>query len=220
MRMAAMLGQVALKRGYGNPQTLTNKWQDALIGHAITPSLQYQYAAKKNTSDIALALDAQEAMFENRADVFCLVTSDSDFTYLCHKLRERGAMVCIVGEHKTPDALRNAGDQFVEWCSETTNLVHAQDDEKSAEVTAQPPPIVRAAMQSHDFVYNAAAQLARIHPHGKVSLIWLGHHLKQLDPNFTPKQYGHANLVKLLKSHELLNLHQEAGGQWSITLVQ
>lgn len=83
-----------------------------------------------------------------------------------------------------------------------------------------PPPIVRAAMQSHDFVYNAAAQLARIHPHGKVSLIWLGHHLKQLDPNFTPKQYGHANLVKLLKSHELLNLYQEAGGHWAITLAQ
>ena len=49
------------------------------------------------------------------AGTFCLVTSDSDFSYLCRKLRERGATVYIVGEHKTPDALRNASDRFFEW---------------------------------------------------------------------------------------------------------
>ena len=49
--------------------------------------------------------------FDHRADTFCLVTSDSDFSYLCRKLRERGATVFIVGEPKTPDALRNACDQ-------------------------------------------------------------------------------------------------------------
>ena len=41
-------------------------------------------------------LDAQEALFDGRADTFCLVTSDSDFAYLCRKLRERGATVHIV----------------------------------------------------------------------------------------------------------------------------
>lgn len=46
---------------------------------------------------IALALNALEALFDHRADMFCLVTSDSDFAYLCRKLRERGAAVCIVG---------------------------------------------------------------------------------------------------------------------------
>lgn len=55
-------------------------------------------ASGKNTSDIALALDAVEALFDERADTFCLVTSDSDFAYLCRKLRERGATVHIVGE--------------------------------------------------------------------------------------------------------------------------
>lgn len=40
---------------------------------AFTPCLQYTYAAGKNTSDIALALDALEALFDDRADTFCLV---------------------------------------------------------------------------------------------------------------------------------------------------
>lgn len=64
--------------------------------------LQYKYASGKNTSDIALALDSVEALFDDRADSFCLVTSDSDFTYLCRKLRERGATVHIEGEAQTP----------------------------------------------------------------------------------------------------------------------
>lgn len=69
------------------------RWQEALVRLAFTPCLQYQYASGKHTADIALALDAQEALFDERADTFCLVTSDSDFAYLCRKLRERGATV-------------------------------------------------------------------------------------------------------------------------------
>ena len=115
LKVVAQFGRVVLRRGYGNHTTLANKWQEALVRLAFTPCLQYQYAAGKNTADIALALDAPEAMFDHRADTFCLVTSDSDFAYLCRKLRECGATVHIVGEAKTPDALRNASDQFFEW---------------------------------------------------------------------------------------------------------
>ena len=112
LRVVAQFGRVVLRRGYGNHTTLANKWQEALVRLAFTPCLQYQYASGKNTADIALALDAQEALFDGRADTFCLVTSDSDFAYLCRKLRERGASVLIVGEAKTPDALQNASDRL------------------------------------------------------------------------------------------------------------
>jgi len=81
LRVVAQFGRVVLRRGYGNHITLANKWQEALVRLAFTPCLQYQYASGKNTSDIALALDAMEALFDDRADTFCLVTSDSDFAY-------------------------------------------------------------------------------------------------------------------------------------------
>lgn len=68
LRVVAQFGRVVLRRGYGNHGTLANKWQDALVRLAFTPCLQYQYASGKNTSDIALALDALEAMFDGRAD--------------------------------------------------------------------------------------------------------------------------------------------------------
>lgn len=115
LKIASQFGWIVLRRGYGNHTTLAKTWQEALVEKAFTPCLQFQYAAGKNTSDIALGLDALEAMFDNRIDRFCLITSDSDFAYLCSKLRERGATVSIVGEVKTPAALRNASDQFFEW---------------------------------------------------------------------------------------------------------
>lgn len=140
LRMVAQFGRVVLRRGYGNHTTLANKWQEALVRLAFTPCLQYQYAAGKNTADIALALDALEAMFDERADTFCLVTSDSDFAYLCRKLRERGARVHIVGESKTPDALRNASDQFVEWLAPQTPAETA-DPAKPKLGGEQKPPV-------------------------------------------------------------------------------
>lgn len=68
LRTVAQFGRLVLRRGYGNHATLANKWQEALVRLAFTPCLQYQYAAGKNTSDIALAPDAMEALFDQRAD--------------------------------------------------------------------------------------------------------------------------------------------------------
>ncbi|MCK6435330.1 MAG: NYN domain-containing protein, partial [Aquabacterium sp.] len=115
LRVAAQFGRVVLRRGLGSHTALANKWQTVLAQQAFTPCLQYAYAAGKNTSDIALAIDANEALFDQRATTFCLVTSDSDFAGLCRKLRERGATVPVIGEAKTPEALLNASDQFFQW---------------------------------------------------------------------------------------------------------
>ena len=145
LRVVAQFGSVVLRRGYGNHATLANKWQEALVRLAFTPCLQYQYASGKNTSDIALALDALEALFDDRADTFCLVTSDSDFAYLCRKLRERGATVHIVGEAKTPDALRNASDQFFEWVKPASPAEPATAGALQAQKPVDPKPAASKA---------------------------------------------------------------------------
>ena len=226
--MAAQFGRVVLRRGYGNQGTLANKWQEALVRLAFTPCLQYQYAAGKNTADIALALDALEALFDRRADTFCLVTSDSDFAYLCRKLRERGATVCIVGEPKTPDALRNASDQFFEWVRPE---VQAEGDAEAgpkpggkiaATAKLEPPkqeppkPTVRRRPR---FVVEAVSLLASDTSEGKVTLNALGQYLKRTDPAFSPKTYGHSGLLEMIKTYDLLAAKQEEGGRWTVSLV-
>jgi uncharacterized protein (TIGR00288 family) len=232
--MAAQFGRIVLRRGYGNHSTLADKWQKALVRQAFTPCLQFQYAAGKNTADIALALDAQEALFDARADVFCLVTSDSDFAYLCRKLHERGATVCLVGEAKTPDALRNASDQFFEWVPEKTKATtpvkntakaksaasktkaeagaKAVTKAEDAQEAAVPPLATSAAKKRPGLLIKAVSLLDDAA--GKVSLSALGQYLKRTDPSFTPNQYGYASLLKMCSAYEQLAVQQENGTHW------
>jgi uncharacterized protein (TIGR00288 family) len=213
LRVVAQFGRVVLRRGYGNHATLANKWQEALVRLAFTPCLQYQYAAGKNTSDIALALDAVEALFDQRAETFCLVTSDSDFAYLCRKLRERGATVHIVGEAKSPDALRNASDQFFEWTpAEPANAADAQTQAPKAAVTAKPKLRPKS-------VIGAVRLVAAGTPDGRVHVGQLGAYLRRTDPAFSPQTYGHSGLVNMLKTYDLLSLRQESGGHWTVALT-
>jgi len=221
LRVVAQFGRVVLRRGYGNHTTLANKWQEALVRLAFTPCLQYQYASGKNTADIALALDAMEAMFDHRADNFCLVTSDSDFAYLCRKLRERGATVCIVGEVKTPDALRNASDQFFEW----------QPAEPGSDAVDQfgpkgvPAKLEHGKLQAKPsvkrrpkFIIEAVSLLSSDTSEGKVPLGALGLYLKRTDPGFSPTIYGHSGLLDMLKTYDLLALKKEEGGHYTVGL--
>jgi uncharacterized protein (TIGR00288 family) len=226
LRVVAQFGRVVLRRGYGNHTTLANKWQEALVRLAFTPCLQYQYAPGKNTADIALALDAVEAMFDARADTFCLVTSDSDFAYLCRKLRERGATVCIVGEAKTPDALRNASDQFFEWVKPDVPVTLDVTTDKGAakagalkveSLKVDPPkPVLKRRPK---FVIEAVSLLAADTSEGKVGMGPLGAYLKRTDPAFSPQVYGHSGLLDMIRTYDLLIAQQEPGNHWSVKLA-
>jgi len=218
--MAAQFGRVVLRRGYGNHSTLAKRWQETLVRQAFTPCLQYQYAAGKNTADMALALDALEAMFDQRVDTFCLVTSDSDFAYLCRKLRERGATVCIVGEAKTPEALRNACDQFFEWkpCEqkpETEDQAPALKEQPQAKAE----PLKPLPKRRPRFLVDAVALLADGSPDGKVIVSALGNYLKRTDPSFSPNAYGHSGLLNMVKTYDLLLASQAPGGHWLVKLA-
>lgn len=222
LRFVARFGRVVVRRGYGNAGTLSgNRWQDVLVQMAFTPCLQYQYASGKNTADIALALDALELMFDDRVDTFCFITSDSDFAYLCRKLRERGAVVCIVGEGKTPPALRNASDHFSEWRP-------ANPDPAPITNGSGAPPIVAGAKtgdslsksvkQRPMFMVRAVGEMAADSPEGKVNLSALGNYLRRTDPSFSPDGYGYSGLLEMLRTYDLLELTQEDGGHWTVRL--
>jgi uncharacterized protein (TIGR00288 family) len=227
LRMAAQAGRVTVRRGYGNTTTLGNSWEKVLVSQAFTPCLQFQYASKKNTSDIALALDALEALFDKRADTFCLVTSDSDFAYLCRKLRERGANVYIVGEAKSPAALRNACDRFFEWLPETAGNVGSKDmdtpEAKAATPTSKPEaksaPAGPLPKRRPRFLVEAVELLASSSPDGRVALNALGQYLKRADPAFSPSVYGHSGLLSMVKTYDLLTPHEEEHGQWTVSLA-
>jgi len=231
LRVAAQFGRIVLRRAYGNQNSLSTKWKDILVHHAFTPCLQYQYTSGKNTADIALALDALEILFDGHADTFCLVTSDSDFSYLCRKLRERSAAVCVIGEQKTPKALRNACDQFFEWESDgdieaipsiPIALIHTepgtsplQQNMNALEWETAPSVPRRRPL----FVVKAVLLLARDRSDGKVPLGELGQYLKRTDPSFSPQSYGHDGLLNMVKAYDLLAVRQEEDGMFWVSAI-
>ncbi|MEJ8846813.1 NYN domain-containing protein [Variovorax rhizosphaerae] len=72
-------------------------------------------AAGKNSTDIALAVDAMDLAVNERPQVVYLVSSDSDFAPLVIRLREKGCRVCGIGQQgKTGDETTTAYDAFTD----------------------------------------------------------------------------------------------------------
>jgi NYN domain/OST-HTH/LOTUS domain len=232
LQRAAQAGRVTVRRGYGNPNTINKGWEQVLVRQSFTSCLQFPYAPRKNSTDIALSLDALELLLDKRAQTFCLVTGDSDFAYLCRKLRERGAIVYIAGAANCPDALRKACDQFFEWTPEAKPV-----PKPVAKVADVPKPIVapvakvkkQAAKkpaanapppkQSPPFVMKAVEELVTSSPNGRVTLNALSEHIRLTQPTFKPGTYGHAKLVTMVKTYPLLKTHQDSKGHWTVSLA-
>jgi len=110
----AKYGNPTIKRIYGDwtkPQL--SKWKNVLLQTAITPIQQYSYTSGKNATDSAMIIDAMDILYTDRAQGFCLVSSDSDFTRLATRLREAGMKVIGMGEKKTPNPFIAACDKFI-----------------------------------------------------------------------------------------------------------
>lgn len=70
-------------------------------------------ATGKNSTDIALAVDAIDLVLAERPDVVVIASSDSDFAPLVHRLREKGCVVRGIGQSgKTGDETQGVYDDF------------------------------------------------------------------------------------------------------------
>ncbi len=98
-------------------------------------------SAGKNSTDIALAVDALDLAIAERPDVVVLVSSDSDFAPLVIRLREKGCRVCGIGQHG------KTGEETVAVYDEFTDLRHqaARAPAAAAKKAARAPRRAKAA---------------------------------------------------------------------------
>lgn len=105
-------GAVHLRRAYGNAETAL-KHQSLFKRLSVRPMVNL--SAGKNSTDIALAVDAMALAITERPDVVVLVSSDSDFAPLVIRLRETGCRVCGIGQQgKTGDETMAVYDAFID----------------------------------------------------------------------------------------------------------
>jgi uncharacterized protein (TIGR00288 family) len=111
----AKYGDPTIRRVYGdwtNPHL--TQWARKLNRLGLRAMHQNAYTSGKNSTDLALVIDAMDLLYDGNVEAFALVTSDSDFTSLAHRLRESGKKVYVLGENKAPESLRNACDKFID----------------------------------------------------------------------------------------------------------
>lgn len=105
-------GALHVRRAYGTPEVAL-KHQALFKRLSVRPMVNL--AAGKNSTDIALAVDAIDLAIAERPQVVYLVSSDSDFAPLVIRLREKGCRVCGIGQRgKTGDETVAAYDAFTD----------------------------------------------------------------------------------------------------------
>jgi uncharacterized LabA/DUF88 family protein len=193
-------GSIIIRRIYGDWTTSNmGGWKDNLQTHAVQPIQQFRYTIGKNATDSAMIIDAMDILYSGEVEGFCLVSSDSDYTRLATRIREKGIFVMGMGKKSTPRAFVNACDVFVY----TENLVSEESlakrskpssRSKKTSTSSEPPtpdpiPLLRSA-------FDLAVQ-----EDGWAFLGTLGHHLRQLDPGFDSRTYGFRQLSQLIRGY-------------------
>lgn len=209
-------GTVIIRRIYGDWTTANmNGWKEVLQTYAIQPIQQFRYTIGKNATDSAMIIDAMDILYEDRVEGFCLVSSDSDYTRLATRIREKGIFVMGIGKSTTPRAFVNACDVFVFTENlQKKNLPAPKPRPQSASASrkktekngkAEKQEEKAPAVES-DALANLPLDLLRqaydlaVGDDGWAFLGLMGTHLRQLDPSFDPRTYGFKQLSMLIKA--------------------
>lgn len=140
-------GAIHVRRAYCNAETAV-KQQTLFKRLSVRPMVNL--SAGKNSTDIALAVDAMDLAISERPDVAVLVSSDSDFAPLVIRLREKGCRVCGIGQQgKTGEETTTVYDEFTDLRHQAARAPAAREPARHEPATAKravrAPRAVRAA---------------------------------------------------------------------------
>ncbi|GAA5109214.1 hypothetical protein GCM10023339_09040 [Alloalcanivorax gelatiniphagus] len=196
----AKYGTPTIKRVYGDwTNSHLTQWSHKLNSMGLRAMHQNAFTMGKNSTDLALVIDAMDLLYDDNVEAFALVTSDSDFTSLAHRLRESGKTVYVLGENKAPDALKYACDKFIDLLVVQSEEQSAADDDRDddrdgdretdradAGVDAEvgPPPTINL-QSALTRALNAVSD-----DEGWASLGALGNQLNRTHPSFDARTFG------------------------------
>lgn len=182
MTFVSRHGDAVIRRIYGDwTRKPLSGWKETAREYGFRLVQASSYTSGKNTTDIALVIDAMDILRDGRVDCFCLVTSDGDYSLLAQRIREAGLKVLGYGEGKAPVSL-------VRSCS-----VFLYADRKEGKVADNTPDFfIQRDMEYFDKAFEQVADGGE-----EVSLSLIGGALKKMMPKFKIKRYGCKTLGKL-----------------------
>lgn len=192
-------GTVTIKRAYGDftAESLKN-WKDVVLDYAIVPIQQYSFVSDKNSSDHKMVIDAMDILYTKDVDIFCLATSDSDFTSLVTRLRESGKKVIGFGETKTNKQFTDSYNEF-KYIDKLYNSIN--DSEKADDIDISN---ITPLSDIKDFIYNYISS-----GDGEVQLGGLKSSIKTNFSDFDERNYDYSKFSTFIDSFDEFTLIQK-----------
>lgn len=196
---ASKYGSVIIRRVYGNwtVNGQVNSWKLKLKEYALIPYQQFPNISNrhvtKNTTDIALIIDAMDILHDGIVNGFVIVSSDSDYTSLAIRIREHGIFVMGIGKKDTHDSFRRACDVFVS----TENLGKDEEEDTKGISENNSNREKKQARDSIDLLCRAFEYAAN--DDGMALNGDIGAALRRLDPAFDTRTYGESSLLSLIE---------------------
>eukprot|EP00607_Mallomonas_marina_P003528 CAMPEP_0182437916 /NCGR_PEP_ID=MMETSP1167-20130531/85370_1 /TAXON_ID=2988 /ORGANISM="Mallomonas Sp, Strain CCMP3275" /LENGTH=252 /DNA_ID=CAMNT_0024631007 /DNA_START=1048 /DNA_END=1806 /DNA_ORIENTATION=- len=198
---AGRFGKVTVKRIYADwTEPQMKSWKSHLNSYAIRPIQKFAYTKAKSSTDTALIIDAMDLLHSKLVDGFCIVSSDSDYTGLAHRIREEGYFIMGIGRSHTPEAFVKACESFTfsEILIPTSeNIIESSIDTKTKSQSTNPTnkkskidiQMVRRAFDIAADMDNGYALLSR-----------LSETLRSQDPTFDARSYGFSSFSKFCEA--------------------
>lgn len=188
-------GEITVKRIYADwTQQRNNRWKEYVNSYAIKTIQKFSYTVGKGSSDTALIIDAMDLLHTNKVDIFCIVSSDSDYTGLAHRIREDDLTIIGIGESYTPSA-------FVASCNHFIYL----DDGVCKKVSSNKLSSQQVKKIDYDII-NKAFNITKSDG-GTILQSRFKESLSKIDNNFNVKDYGFKkfhDFCKSLNGYELI----------------
>lgn len=229
-------GLATYRRIYGN-WAKSNGWNEKiLLENSIIPIQQFAYTIGKNSTDMAMVIDAMDIFYSGKVDGFCIVTSDSDFTRLAMRLREGNMFIIGMGDSKAPDALTKSCNKFVylDILAKHSDEEPAQEQatseensQKKVRTAAKSYSDSNAAFANGDKDKSGVTKLKAVEreignmisrsDNGKVGLAEVGNRLSGLFPDFDVRNYGFSKLSTFLEV-KFTNLRVKQDGKEHVVM--
>ena len=196
---ASKYGSVIIRRVYGNwtVNGQVNSWKLKLKEYALIPYQQFPHISNrhitKNTTDIALIIDAMDILHDGIVNGFVIVSSDSDYTSLAIRIREHGIFVMGIGKKDTHDSFRRACDVFVS----TENLGKDEEEDNKGISENSGSREKKQAKDAIDLLCRAFEYA--VNDDGMALNGDIGAALRRLDPAFDTRTYGESSLLSLIE---------------------
>lgn len=197
MELLRTRGRLLIKRAYADWGRF-QRYRRPMLENGIDLFQLYTVGMQqKNRADVRLALDALEAVFTRpNIDIYAIVSGDSDFTELIHKLRDHGKYTIGIGlRSATSDLLRRACDEFIFY---DTLAGEALEDISEELRLPEPRELLGRALA----LAGEKGELPVFA--GRLKQIMLS-----LDPTFNEAHYGFAQFRSFLDAHPDLAVLEE-----------